>query len=80
MTRTECYAKIKEYGLQNTIKEVYGYNFTNLSTASLIEAIRDFEIENAEDDDVCICKLDMLIEMLHKKHILCNSEYEELMN
>lgn len=76
MTRTEVYAKIKEYGLQETIKHHYGYNYTNLSTATLINEVSDFELSLNKQDS---CKCKELIEMLYKKHLLCKSEYESLM-
>lgn len=77
MTRAEVYAKIKEYELQVEIKNKYGFNYTNLSTATLISVINDYEtFRNVYNLD---CKCDALIEMLYKKHILCKSEYEALM-
>lgn len=80
MTRAEVYAKIKEYGLQETIKNHYGYNYTNLSTATLLTEVRDFEIASLTDDEDVDYRLNDLIELLYKKHILCKSEYESLMD
>lgn len=78
MTRTEVYAKIKEYGLQETIKKHYGYNYTNVSTATLIQEVSDYEFAlNSKPTSTCKCK--DLIEMLYKKHLLCKSEYESLL-
>ena len=80
MIRSEVYAKVKEYGLQDSIKETYGFNFTNLSTATLVEFIENFEKSLIiETDCPAEEKVNALIEMLYKKHILCKSEYEALM-
>ena len=43
MTRAEVYAKIKEYELQVEIKNKYGFNYTNLSTATLASVVADYE-------------------------------------
>lgn len=77
MTRAEVYAKIKEYELQVEIKDKYGFNYTNLSTATLAKIVADYEIFH--NNPKCDCKCSKLIEMLYKKHILCKSEYEALM-
>lgn len=83
MTRAEVYAKIKEYELQEVIKEKYGFNYTNLSTATLIAEVTDYEEtrvsvntpkESREGE-----RLTTLIELLYKKHILCKHEYEAVM-
>lgn len=80
MIRSEVYAKVKEYGLQDAIKETYGFNFTNLSTATLVEFIEKFEKSLiVETECPAVDKVNALIEMLYKKHILCKSEYEALM-
>lgn len=77
MTRAEVYAKIKVYGLQAEIKNKYGFNYTNLSTATLASVVADYEaFKNASTQD---CKCSKLIELLYKKHLLCKSEYEALM-
>jgi hypothetical protein len=77
MTRAEVYAKIKEYDLQVEIKNKYGFNYTNLSTATLASVVADYEaFKNTPTSD---CKCSKLIELLYKKHLLCKSEYEALM-
>lgn len=43
MSRPEAYAKIKELGLGDHIKNVYGKNFTQCSTNILIDAIKEAE-------------------------------------
>ena len=76
MTRAEVYAKIKEYELQVEIKNKYGFNYTNLSTATLASVIADYEaFKNAPKYDNRYSKL---IELLYKKHLICKSEYEAL--
>lgn len=77
MTRAEVYAKIKEYELQVEIKNKYGFNYTNLSTATLVSVVADYE--KFRTVKVTDCKCTELINLLYKKHILCKSEYEALM-
>ena len=79
MTRAEVYAKIKEYDLQVEIKNKYGFNYTNLSTATLISVINDYEAYKASTNN-CDCNCRKLVDILYKKHILCKSEYDALMN
>lgn len=79
MIRSEIYAKVKEYGLQEAIKEFYGYNYTNISTAALVDFIEQFEKTLVVDKNDSVEKVNALIEILYKKHILCKSEYEALM-
>mgnify|MGYP005612746503 CR=1 FL=1 len=76
MTRAEVYAKIKEYGLQVEIKNKYGFNYTNLSTATLASVVADYEA--FQSTPKCECKCSQLIELLYKKHLICKSEYEAL--
>ena len=76
MTRAEVYSKIKEYGLQDMIKKTYGYNYTNISTATLITEVSDYEASLMYNNTPCKC--DALIELLYKKHLICKSEYEQL--
>lgn len=80
MTRSEIYVEIKNYNLQDNIKDKYGYNYTNLSSATLIEELKKYKNKNVQympksPND----RLDKLIEILYKKHIICKSEYEALM-
>lgn len=80
MTRSEIYVEIKNYNLQDDIKYKYGYNYTNLSSATLIEELKKYKNKNVQympksPND----RLDKLIEILYKKHIICKSEYEALM-
>lgn len=82
MTRAEVYAKVKEYELQDAIKTKYGFNYTNLSTATLAAEVVDYEetqMRNTTCECDCCERTTALIEMLYKKHILCKSEYESLM-
>lgn len=79
MNRAEAYAKIKEYSLQETIKNRYGCIYTNLTTATLINEIKDYEYSLEPEECECECRLTALINILYKKHLLCKSEYESLM-
>ena len=76
MTRAEVYAKIKEYELQVEIKNKDGFNYTNLSTATLASVVADYEaFKNTAN---CDCRCSKLIDLLYKKHLICKSEYEAL--
>ena len=80
MNRTEVYSLIKAYELQNAIKELYGYNYTNLSTATLVDFVTKYEASLEDEKCECECKLTSLINLLYKKHLICKSEYETLMS
>ena len=80
MNRAQVYAKIVKYNLQETVKTYYGKNYTNVSTADLLNVVKNHEYfmnkpttSNSEKDT-----LTLLIELLYKKHILCKSEYDSL--
>lgn len=80
MTRSEIYVEIKNYNLQDDIKDKYGYNYTNLSSEILIKELEKYKNRNVQyklkfPND----RLDKLIEILYKKHIICKYEYEALM-
>lgn len=80
MTRSEIYVEIKNYNLQDDIKYKYGYNYTNLSSATLIEELKKYKNKNVQYMPKSPNnRLDKLIEILYKKHIICKSEYEALM-
>lgn len=80
MTRSEIYVEIKNYNLQDDIKDKYGYNYTNLSSATLIEELKKYKNRNVQyETKFPNGRLDKLIEILYKKHIICKSEYEALM-
>ena len=76
MTRAEVYAEIKEYELQVEIKNKYGFNYTNLSTATLASVVADYEAFKNTTNNECMCS--KLVELLYKKHLICKSEYEAL--
>lgn len=79
MTRSEIYVEIKNYNLQDDIKYKYGYNYTNLSSATLIEELKKYKNKNVQYIPKSPNnRLDKLIEILYKKHIICKSEYEAL--
>lgn len=82
MTRAEVYAKVKEYELQDVIKNKYGFNYTNLSTATLLAEVVDYEeTQYTTTTQECYCcgKINHLIDLLYKKHLICKKEYESLM-
>ena len=68
MTRAEVYAKIKEYELQVEIKNKYGFNYTNLSTATLASVVADYEAFKSAPN--CDCKCSKLIDILQEAYHL----------
>lgn len=53
ITRGEAYAKIKELGLEETVKRKYGRNFTQCSTPTLVSVINEAsKTEPAVSSDV----------------------------
>ena len=88
MNRKELYAKVKEFNLQEKIKNKYGDNYTRVGNEILEEAINAYinsskiplkketpstSVNNTIEHS---CKCDKLIEVLKKKHILLNSEID----
>ena len=86
MTRKEIYAKIKEYGLAELIKEDYGKNYTNLSNEDLLNVLDDFEsmCNKSTDKSTTLVnivdnRVDKLVEVLSKKRILLMSEVDYIL-
>lgn len=93
MERKEAYAKIKELNLQEECKKQYGKNFTQCSTDSLVKLInvetfkksvnKDTKVKKAVTEKTIGHKSTMsivydLIETLHSKHILLDSEVKRI--
>lgn len=87
MTRKEAYELIKKMNLQETVKNVYGVNYTNVSTDNLIKVIdksivqskiNDANIEEEWEIEFEPCnlqdKFNTLVDILYKKRILLKSE------
>lgn len=85
MTRKEAYELIKKMDLQETVKNVYGVNYTNVSTDNLIKIIDkttlQSKINNIEEEweiefEPCDLqnKFNTLVDILYKKRILLKSE------
>lgn len=85
MTRKEAYELIKKMNLQETVKNVYGVNYTNVSTDNLIKvidkSIAQSKINNIEEEweiefEPCDLqnKFNTLVDILYKKRILLKSE------
>ena len=51
MNRKEAYELIKQYELEDVIKNKYGKNYTNLQTDMLITVIHEYEESLDEDDE-----------------------------
>lgn len=83
MTRKEMFAQINKLGLQDKVMEKYGKNYTIVSNKGLMKVIEDA----LDNHSSCSCnsnssssKLDKLITILHKKHILLDSEVKVIMD
>lgn len=81
MTRKEMFAQINKLGLQDKVMEKYGKNYTIVSNKGLMKVIEDA----LNNHSSCSCnsnssKLDKLITILHKKHILLDSEVKVIMD
>lgn len=59
MTRKELYATIKEFGLQDIIKETFGVNFTNVSTENLMNVVEAFNKKKAKTKTSKVAKKPM---------------------
>lgn len=83
MNRIDIYAKIKQLNLQDEIAKLYNKNFTNVCNEFLIKII-DAHTKPKKGNTKKVCaklneaKLNKLIELLDKKHILLKSEIDYL--
>lgn len=79
-SRKELYAAVKKYNLQDKIKKAEGKNFTLCSNSVLFSHIDAYEAINIRPKGKVgvrkVPKLDRLIEVLDRKHILLKSEIE----
>lgn len=94
MERKEAYAKIKELNLQEECKKQYGKNFTQCGTDNLVRLIdaEEFRLAACQPTEVkkAVTEKPMghkstmsivydLIETLHSKHILLDSEVKRIL-
>jgi len=89
MNRKEAYEGIKRLNLQDKIKKLYGRNFTQVSTDKLEKIILantakkvDNVVQKSKEHNISNVKkspFQKLVEILHKKRILLDSEYSELL-
>lgn len=94
MNRKELYDYIIEHQLRDEVYQLFGRNFTNVSNSQLydfitayisemVDACKDinknkgFEINT--QNNLKVSKVDKLVEVLLKKRILLQSEYEYIM-
>ena len=54
MSRADVYNIIKSRGLQNACKEKFGKNFTQCSTAALIELVNSSNTSKDEEKEICV--------------------------
>lgn len=94
MNRKELYDYIIEHQLRDEVYQLFGRNFTNVSNSQLydfitayisemVDACKDinknkgFEVNTK--NTLKVSKVDKLVEVLLKKRILLQSEYEYIM-
>ena len=94
MNRKELYKQITSLNLQDRVKATYGKNYTNCTSAQLAavvsgatkmldEAMKSAStVKNKKDipTEVGPSSFQKLVEILHKKKILLNSEVDAIMN
>ena len=94
MSRKEMYAYIIEHQLGDLVYHLFGRNFTNVSNCQLhdfvtthisivVDACKDINknkgFETNTKNTLKVSKVDKLVEVLLKKRILLQSEYEYIM-
>lgn len=77
ISRQNLFGLIKKYNLQNEVKNQYGKPYTNVSNYELENIINEYERKHTVNTTD---KVDKLISLLAKKHILLNSEIQEIYN
>lgn len=86
MTRKELYSHIVGFGLQDEVKSRCNRNYTQVSNDDLEvivkDAIKGLEATNksSKEANYNCSRLGKLVEILHKKNILLNSEVAAIMN
>lgn len=79
MTRKELYDQITSLQLQDEVKAYFGKHYTNCSNIQLETIVKE-AIANMPDNACPIeTRLMKLIEILHNKRILLNSEVKEIL-
>lgn len=76
MTRAEVYQAIKEKNLAETVKNMYGKNFTQCSTADLlavIEASGSYKVAASSDEPVAHSNTELIEKSIAKLQELLNS-------
>lgn len=86
MERSKLYAKIKEYNLEEQVKNTYCRNFTQVKSNDLQKVINTYEEikSNKKKAKKFISKgtndmVKRLVEVLQKKRILLNSEVDYIL-
>ena len=87
MNRKEVYEVIKKMNLQEVVKNIFGKNYTNVSTDSLLQVIANAKnmqptIDEEWDIEFEPCNLDTkintLVDILYKKRLLLASEVKAI--
>ena len=94
MSRKQLYADIVGLGLQNEVKSRYGRNYTQVPNDKLEKLVREVKAglekkpakpckcatpkKETKHTTKCDNKLEKLISLLHKKHLLLDSEVKSL--
>ena len=74
------YTNVPNYELENIINEYERKHTVNTQKKEVSYAVMDVITSNNENKDNTTDKVDKLISLLSKKHILLNSEIQEIYN
>lgn len=82
MKRTEIYKKIKEYNLQDVVKQTCGKNYTQVDNDMLLSIIEKSKkpAPKEQNEKRYSNGFNRLIEILKKKHLLLDSEVDYIYN
>lgn len=81
-TRPSLYARIKELGLQDAIKEEFGRNYTQVSTVDLEEFIQDNDVPENNDEEApegLEAAFRLLVEYLEEAEVITEGESEHVL-
>lgn len=80
-SRQEVYAALKTLNLQNTCKEMFGKNYTQVPTKDLISMIDNYTaVKNTYKDDASRAAIKMLASALYKTQSLDKATTDKILN
>ena len=66
MNRKEAYELVKQYELEDTLKEKYGVNYTNLTTRTLEDEIEEYEDQDERQKMIAIVTKIIRLQLMKK--------------